>query len=215
MKPISNTAFYCCGARMHDAEREHPVCGDMYAKVFMNESGSRIYEAFKDEVNCSASMVARHRIIDDFLRQALSTTSDLCVITIGAGFDSRPYRFDGGTWVELDEPQMIAYKNERLPISVCTNQLHRVPIDFSSDSLEEKISSFSKPGPVVFVIEGVFIYLDENEIKKLLPALHAMFPKHKLICDLLTRRLIERYGRTLTENLKELVLLSRLSIIPK
>ena len=87
--------------------------------------------------------------------------------------------------------------------------------DFSSDSLEEKLSSFSKRGPVVFVIEGVFIYLDENEIKKLLPALHAMFPKHKLICDLLTRRLIERYGRTLTENLKELVLLSRLSIIPK
>ena len=139
---------------MHDAEREYRVCGDVYAKVLMNESGLRIYEAFKDEVNCSASIVARHRIINDFLRQALSTTSDLRVITIGAGFDSRPYRFDGGTWVELDEPQVIAYKNERLPISSCANQLHRVPIDFSSDSLEEKLSSFSNPGPVVFVKIG-------------------------------------------------------------
>ena len=36
MKPISKTAFYCCGVRMQDAERQKPVCGDNYAKVFMN-----------------------------------------------------------------------------------------------------------------------------------------------------------------------------------
>jgi len=37
MKPISNTAFYCCGIRMRDAGSQHPVCGDQFAKVFMNE----------------------------------------------------------------------------------------------------------------------------------------------------------------------------------
>ena len=50
MKPISRTAFYCCGVRMQDAEASAPVCGDAYAKVFMNEDGLRIQEAFKDEV---------------------------------------------------------------------------------------------------------------------------------------------------------------------
>ena len=105
MKPISRTAFYSCGVRMQDAERSTSVCGDSYAKAFMNEEGLRILEAFQDETSPNASNVARHRIIDDFLRQELLANPSLCVVIIGAGFDSRAFRLKGGTWVELDEPQ--------------------------------------------------------------------------------------------------------------
>jgi O-methyltransferase involved in polyketide biosynthesis len=73
MKPISKTAFYCCGVRMQDAERTDPVCGDTYAKLFMNEDGLQVFDAFKDEQNPNASNVTRHRIIDDFLRDELLT----------------------------------------------------------------------------------------------------------------------------------------------
>lgn len=51
MKPISKTAFYCCGVRMLDAKRSNPVCGDVYAEGFMNGDGLRIFEAFKDETS--------------------------------------------------------------------------------------------------------------------------------------------------------------------
>src|ERR1041384_3029437 len=47
MKPISKTAFYCCGVRMQDAEREKPVCGDTYARVFMNEEGLYIHNLLR------------------------------------------------------------------------------------------------------------------------------------------------------------------------
>ena len=201
MKPISKTAFYCCGVRMQDAERSNPVCGDMYAKGFMNEDGLRILEAFKDETKPNASNVARHRVIDDFLRQELATNPGLCVVTIGAGFESRAYRLKGGTWVELDEPQVIAYKNERLPASNCENQLHRIPIDFSADSLEEKLSSFSNRSPVVVVIEGVFMYLEKEEIGPLLQTLRRLFPRHKLICDLMSRKFFKKYSRTMHEKI--------------
>ena len=137
MKPISKTAFYCCGVRMQDAERSNPVCNDIYAKTFMNEDGLKILEAFKDETRTNTSSVARHRIIDDLLRQELLANPNLSVVIIGAGFDSRAYRLKGGTWVELDEPHVIAYKNDRLPVSSSENELHRIPIDFSTDSLEE------------------------------------------------------------------------------
>ena len=132
MKPISKTAFYCCGIRMQDAERAKPVCGDVYAKVFMNEDGLKILDTFKDEAGPNTSNIARHRIIDDLLRVELAAHRDLTVVIIGAGFDSRAYRLKGGAWVELDEPQVIAYKNERLPESKCQNELHRNSIDFSN-----------------------------------------------------------------------------------
>ena len=135
MKPISQTAFYCCGVRMQDAEAARPVCNDVYAKLFMNEDGLRILEKFKDEVNPNTSNVARHRLIDDLLREELLAHPELRVVLIGAGFDSRAYRLKGGTWIELDEPQVIAYKNERLPASQAQNPLQRIAIDFSTDSL--------------------------------------------------------------------------------
>jgi methyltransferase (TIGR00027 family) len=201
MKPISRTAFYCGGIRMLDAESTSPVCGDTYARAFMNEDGLRILEAFKDETGPNASNVARHRIIDDLLRQELLATPSLCVVIIGAGFDTRAYRLKGGTWIELDEPQVIAYKNERLPISACENELHRIPIDFSTDSLEEKLSPFSNHGRVVVVIEGVLMYLEERAIGQLLQTLLRLFPQHKLICDLMDRKFFEKYARTMHEKL--------------
>ena len=201
MKPISKTAFYCCGVRMLDAERADPVCGDTYARAFMNEEGMRILEAFKDETSPNASNVARHRIIDDLLRRELLADPGLCVVIIGAGFDSRAYRLGGGTWAEFDEPQVIEYKDGRLPASDCANELRRVPVDFSTDSLEEKLSPLSGRGPVAVVIEGVFMYLEEEQVGQLLLTLRRVFPRHKLICDLMDREFFEGYGRTLHEKL--------------
>ena len=103
--------------------------------------------------------------------------------------------------MELDQPQVIAYKNERLPASNCENELHRIPIDFSTDSLEEKLSSFSSRSPVAVVIEGVFLYLAEEVIGQLLQMLRRLFPRHKLICDLMSREFFENYGRTLHEKI--------------
>ena len=186
---------------MRDAESSKPVCGDNYAKVFMNEEGLRILETFKDEKGPNSFNVARHRCIDDFLREELSANPNVTVVIIGAGFDSRAYRLNGGTWVELDEPQVITYKNERLPISSCENEVHRIAIDFSTESLAEELSPFSNRRPVLVVIEGVFMYLEEETIRQLLQTLHQVFPKHKLICDLMTRKFFERYGRNIHEKL--------------
>ena len=186
---------------MQDAESVSPVCGDIYAKAFMNEDGLQVLAAFKDETSPNATNVVRHRLIDDLLRHKLLADSGLCVVTIGAGFDSRPYRLKGGTWVELDELQVIAYKNERLPVGVCENALHRIPMDFATDSLEEKLASFSGQSPVVVVIEGVFVYLDEEEIRQLLGKLRILFPRHQLICDLVRRDFFEKYSKTLHEKI--------------
>ena len=49
MNPISNTAYYCCGVRMDDAERTPSVCNDRYARRFMDEQGLRIFEPFRGE----------------------------------------------------------------------------------------------------------------------------------------------------------------------
>jgi methyltransferase (TIGR00027 family) len=199
MKPISNMAFYCCGARMQDAVAPKPICGDEYAKLFMNDYGQRIYDKFSSETFSRTSMTVRHRIIDELLRQMLLTNPDACFVTIGAGFDSRPYRMPGGTWFELDEPQLIAYKDAHLPAGDCANPLRRLSINFATDCLEEKLSAISHRGPVVFILEGIFIYLNEEQTRKLIRTLNKLFPGHLLVCDLVNRDMVEKYGQRLRD----------------
>jgi methyltransferase (TIGR00027 family) len=204
MKPVSKTAFYCCGIRMEDAESERPVCGDTYARRFMNEDGLRILEAFRRDVRPKASNVTRHRIVDDILRRELALAPGLLVVIVGAGFDSRAYRLRGGTWVEIDEPAVIAHKDARLPASDCPNALHRIAIDFSRESLQQKLAPFARGERVLVVVEGVLFYLEEAQIREMLRCLRATFPRHELVCDLMTRRFFEKYARAVYEKIADL-----------
>ena len=204
MKPVSKTAFYCCGVRMLDAERANPICGDSYAKLFMNEQGREILEKFKDETRPNSANVARHRLIDDFLREQLTRHSQLRVVIIGAGFDTRAFRLNGGAWLELDEIALIKYKNERLPVTDCKNELERIPIDFATESLSDKLAPFSTDLSAVVVIEGVFMYLQEDVILELLQTLRRLFGNHTLICDLMTRDFFENQAVTMQEKVSSL-----------
>lgn len=186
MKPTSKTALFCCGARMVDAESVKPVCGDHYAQVFMDQESLEVVEIFKAFKNAQISNVTRHRIIDDLVKQEIDNDPGKTIILMGSGFDTRAYRFHGGTWVEFDDPQLIKYKNNRLPISQCNNSLKRIPYDYEKDSLAEKLAGSKTKKEVVIIIEGVFIYLEEDATKKLLEALQSAFPKHVLLCDLQT-----------------------------
>jgi methyltransferase (TIGR00027 family) len=204
MKPISNTAFYCCGIRMRDAQSARPVCADLYAKRFMDERGLKIFRQFGGESSANISNVARHRYIDDFLRRELAGHPQLQVIVIGCGFDSRAFRLSGGTWLELDEPQLIAYKNDALPASESPNPLQRIAIDFGSESLAQKLQPFSGSAPTVFVIEGVAMYLPIESLRATLLTLGSLFPGNRVIADLMTAHFINRYGANIKRTIAAL-----------
>lgn len=187
MNPISKTAYYCCGVRMDDAERTPSLCNDRYARRFMGDEGLRIFEAFRSEKLPNISNIVRCRIIDEFLEREIAAQPATSVITIGAGFDTRPYRLQGGEWYEIDEPQLIGYKDQKLPVGESPNPLRRYAVDFASGSLGERLREVPAQGQVVVVIEGVFMYLEPDAIAATLRVLRERFPRHVLLCDLMSR----------------------------
>jgi methyltransferase (TIGR00027 family) len=201
MNPISKTAFYCCGSRMLDAESANQICGDTYARLFMNEEALAYFAPFRQDMRRAACNVTRSRIVEDLLRRELAKDRTTLVVSVGAGFDSRPYRIDGGDWLELDEPQIVSYKNERLPIEECRSRLERIAIDFSTESLAAKLALYAGRRPVIVVVEGVFAYLQEAQIVGTIDALKANFPEHLLICDLVTDAFWRRYNKDFQEQL--------------
>ena len=194
MNPISNTAYYCCGVRMLDAEHPRSLCHDHFAKRFMDERGMQIFAPFRSETLPNISNTVRCQLIEH---------PDSLIISIGAGFDSRPFRIKGGEWVEIDESQIIECKNEKLPIAECTNKLTRIVIDFSSETLTEKLSAYRTQQNIIIVIEGVFMYLENEAIEATISQLKTLLPKHILLCDLMTRPFFEKFAQSVHNKLVE------------
>jgi methyltransferase (TIGR00027 family) len=188
---------------MLDAEHPRSLCHDHFAKRFMDARGLRIFAPFRSETLPNISNTVRCHIIDEAIRSQLAEHPDSLTITVGAGFDTRPYRIKGGEWVEIDEPQIIEYKNEKLPITECTNKLTRISIDFANETLIEKLAAYRQHPHIIIVIEGVFMYLQDMAIADTLKQLQQLFPQHVLLCDLMTRPFFEKFAQSVHNKLVE------------
>ncbi|MES9970283.1 MAG: class I SAM-dependent methyltransferase [Candidatus Thiodiazotropha sp.] len=186
---------------MEDAGKSRSICNDVYAGRFMDEKGKQIFEPFKSEKMPNLTYIVRCRLIDDYLTAELAKNSQLKIITIGAGFDSRPYRSKGGRWIEVDEPQIINYKNEKLPVEECANSLSRITISFANESLAEKLRKESSDDYTVFIIEGVFMYLEPQAIRSVISAIQGLFPRHVLYCDLMTNSFFTKFAQSVHSKL--------------
>jgi methyltransferase (TIGR00027 family) len=193
--PISRTAYYTLGVRAADAASDTPICGDSFAERFMNDEARRVWEEFKAFTLPNASNAARHAMIDEHLQRALAADPSAAIVIIGAGFDTRAFRLEGGRWFEFDEAEIISYKEQCLPAASAANPLVRVAVDFARESLADKLSVVGSPANVHIVIEGVLFYLTHAQRQALLQTLAARFPGHTVYVDLMRKRFFEKYSR--------------------
>lgn len=95
------------------------------------------------------------------------------VVTIGAGYDSRPWRLraDGVRFFELDHPATQTDKRRRAP----GDGPDYVAADLIQDDVVVRLvaSPFDPSQPALFVVEGVTMYLEEPVVRHQLGALAA------------------------------------------
>jgi methyltransferase (TIGR00027 family) len=176
----------------HDP-REKVRGPDYLAELFLNEEqkaplrDARIREhVMKNKVAPGAYefMISRTAFFDRLVCDALANDLPQLVL-LGAGYDSRPYRFRhllGNARVyELDAPATQARKKEMLerggvdvPASV-----RFIAIDFANDDLAEVLlaAGFSPQEQALFVWEGVTYYLSLGSVDNVLAALRSIAPR--------------------------------------
>jgi methyltransferase (TIGR00027 family) len=180
--------------RAADAATAVPVCGDTFAARFIDDATlERLRPALKFR-GPAASNVARHRIVDDLLRAALERDPELRIVLLGAGLDTRGFRLQGGQWWELDDPALLAFKDEKLPADTAPNPLVRVPVDFANDELREHLGQVSGSGDVMVVMEGVSMYLPAPVLTKTARTVRDAFPRAPIICDLMSPAFRRRFA---------------------
>lgn len=134
-------------------------------------------------------MIARTAFFDGAVERALKDNVPQMVI-LGAGYDSRPYRFEkliqDTVIFELDTKPTQLRKQDclrRAGISI-SGQIRFVPINLGADNLMEKLApaGFSPAKRTLFVWEGVTYYLSAEIVNAVLTTVRSNTPPGSSIC---------------------------------
>lgn len=204
MNPVALTAFYTCGIRAADAASAAPVVGDGFAARCMTAEGAAVVAHMRALRKPWQSVLARHRRIDDRVRAALAADPDLLVVVLGAGFDSRAWRLGGGRWLEIDDAALIAFKEQRLPQHACPRPLTRVAVDFSRNPLSDVLAPWRQPVHCLVILEGVLMYLDQDQIRATAQALRTLAPAVTVLYDHMSPTFVRRAGQAAHRRLQAL-----------
>ncbi len=172
---VSATAESVCILRAVAAKHEDPKVRnpDYLAEKFVNEEIWRTSPLRADPRRARHNPVyfsvnARTHHIDALLVDALSAGATQ-VVNLGAGLDSRAYRFRERfpkvRFFELDLPAMITAKRERVVriFGAVPERVVLVPTDFTARPLDEVLrdAGYDRTQRTFFIWEGVTMYLPE------------------------------------------------------
>jgi methyltransferase (TIGR00027 family) len=158
-------------------------------------------------------MIARTAFFDHVARDALEQHVPQLVF-LGAGYDSRPYRFRElareTKIFELDAAPTQARKKNLLCRESIAEPAHLVfaPIDFATDDLGQVLleAGFTRTERALFVWEGVSYYLSSQAVDRTLGAVRALSIAGSSICfdyaSLSTEALSEEGIKKLRELMK-------------
>ncbi len=124
-------------------------------------------------------MALRTRLFDDLLLDACAAGCRQVVI-LAAGLDARAFRLawpEGVRLFELDVPEVLAFKRGVLDEAAATPscERHEVAVDLREDWPSAlKAQRFDASAPTVWLVEGLLLYLTEEDNNRIFEAISAL-----------------------------------------
>lgn len=196
---VSDTALWVAAYRAIESERKDALFHDPYAGLLAGERGQEIARTMTSSKMTAYSVVVRTRIIDDLIRERLAAGAD-CILNLGAGLDTRPYRLElprDLVWIEVDYPHMMELKNERLAGETAKCKLERTAVDLTDQRARETFiaKTAKRFKHIVVLTEGVIPYLSPSEVTTLSKNLTRHASYRYWVLDYYTKAM-HRYFRT-------------------
>ena len=129
-------------------------------------------------------MAMRSAIFDEWVRQEIQKCSQVVVLHIGCGMDSRIERVGAKDvrWYDIDFPDVIEERRKYYTESDC---YHMLSVDMRSAEWKKYIEENQD---AVIVIEGVSMYFTSDELTGLLSNLAGHFKSIKVLMDCYTEK---------------------------
>lgn len=174
---ISDTAHWVAMYRAMESERRDAHFHDPYARMLAGERGEEIMRTMRGGRSNTWAMVVRTCVYDEIILRLIQQNSVDTVLNLAAGLDTRPYRLQLPAtlhWIEVDLPDILTYKEEKLANEQPTCQLERVKLDLADSEARKALFARVNAGAkqVLVITEGLMIYLTAEQATSLATDLH-------------------------------------------
>jgi methyltransferase (TIGR00027 family) len=141
---------------------------------------------------------ARVKHVDAILLAELKAGLDQLLI-LGAGYDSRPYRFadalQGVSVYEVDLPSISAVKRSKTKriVGRLPSQVHYIEADLSRDPLHDRLvaRSYRPDDATLIILSGVSPYLQEDAVRRLFDFVRRhTSPRTSIVFDYVYREMV-------------------------
>jgi methyltransferase (TIGR00027 family) len=171
VRNVSDTARWAAYFRAEETKRPDALFRDRFADRLCGQHGVDIANTLPDGNKHAWAWVTRTYLFDQFIDQELRQGVDL-VLNLAAGLDARPYRMQlpaSLEWIEVDLPEILAYKEQILASEEPTCALERVRLNLADgDARRTLFAELNRRARKILVLtEGLLIYLSEEEVARL------------------------------------------------
>jgi len=168
IRNISDTACWSAVYRARETERPDALFRDPFARRLAGDRGEQIAANIPFGDRNTWSWVTRTVLFDRFITDQVRDGADM-VINLAAGLDARPYRLTlpaSLQWIEVDLPDILAYKEELLRGEKPRCELRRVALDLSDPVARRPLFAElgQKAKKALIVTEGFLIYFTADEV---------------------------------------------------
>jgi methyltransferase (TIGR00027 family) len=182
IRDIADTAWWTAVYRARETDRPGAFFRDPLARRLAGERGAELESAAERDNRSEWSLVARTLLFDELILQEVRRGADM-VVSLAAGLDARPYRIalpPSLRWVEVDLPDLLAYKEAVLREEKPACSVERIPVDLSDEKARRALFEglgLKAVNPLI-VSEGLLVYLSTDEVAGLARD-HAMPPRFR------------------------------------
>jgi methyltransferase (TIGR00027 family) len=175
---VAATALLAAAVRAEESARDDRLVTDPLAERLAGDEGRQLLaDAVAATEQAPAEIIVRTRFFDEALRDAQDDGVSQVVI-VAAGMDARAYRLTwsaGTTVYEVDQPQVIAAKDERLAAERPRCRRVAVGIDLADDWPKVLCSQgFISSERTAWLVEGLLQYIDAPAVDTLFARIDAL-----------------------------------------
>lgn len=198
LNAVAMTSLLVAAMRAAETSRSDEqgrLFSDPYASELAGDAGLELMRRAIKEVGDQPAIAVRTAFIDEKFKDALNSGIRQIVI-VASGMDSRAYRlnFPPGTKVfELDQPEVLKYKEEKLAQVKPRCQRKAIEVDLREEWQNNLLQAgFNRSERTLWTVEGLLMYLDEAQVTKLFERINTLAVPHDLMLfDILSRNLLE------------------------
>lgn len=188
---VQETALITVSIKANETLRKKPRVRDEVSVEIIKTLGinTEPYDKFMSH----EGVIARTVMLDRMVRSFIEKNPSCVIVNLGAGFDNRFSRVDNGkiSWFDLDLPDSIAVRKKVFPERKRVSMISGSVLESSwCPAVLDEIKN--KNAPVLFLAEGLFMYLTLNEIAQLLSILKRNFKCGTLIAEQNNPVMVER-----------------------